>query len=319
MKKRLGMMKGVNLGGWLSQCDYSDERLATFIQEEDFARIAGWGVDHVRLPVDCDVLMDGQGRLLERGFERIAWAIAACRRHGLKMVLDLHKAPGFGWDAAEKRARTELFTGDAACEAQYYALWEALAQRFGGDAEHVVFELLNELTDPAFAAEWNRISAETIRRIRVFAPETFILVGGHTYNCAASVPSLVPPADGRVIYNFHCYDPMAFTHQGAYWVDALDKSVRVAFEESGASEAYFEELFAPALAHAQENGTSLYCGEYGVIDVAPCAEAIKWLRCIHDVFARHGIPHAIWNYKQLDFGLTDARWDALRDELNAAL
>lgn len=319
MRNRLGMFRGVNLGGWLSQCDYSEERLMTFITEADIARIASWGVDHVRLPVDCDVLMDEQGMLTERGFERIAWAITTCGRYGLKLVLDLHKAPGFGWDEQERRARTEMFCGDAVMEGRFYTLWEALAQRFGQYADRVVFELLNELTDVAFTDEWNRISGECIRRIRVHAPETLILVGGHTYNIPAAVPTLAAPADERVLYNFHCYDPQPFTHQGAHWVDALDKSVRIAFHDSGASEQYFEQLFAPAIAYAKKHGTTLYCGEYGVIDAAPCEEAIKWLKCIHDVFLRHGIPHAVWNYKQMDFGLTDPRWDALREELNACL
>ena len=51
MKKLNGFNKGVNLGGWFSQCDYSKDRLDNFIKEEDFKTIAGWGLDHVRLPI----------------------------------------------------------------------------------------------------------------------------------------------------------------------------------------------------------------------------------------------------------------------------
>ena len=45
MLKELGVMRGVNLGGWLSQCDYSEERLDTFITEDDFKQIAALGGD----------------------------------------------------------------------------------------------------------------------------------------------------------------------------------------------------------------------------------------------------------------------------------
>ena len=58
MKNKTGMHRGVNLGGWLSQCDYSADRLNHFIKEEDFAVIASWGLDHVRIPVDFNVLED---------------------------------------------------------------------------------------------------------------------------------------------------------------------------------------------------------------------------------------------------------------------
>ena len=41
--KELGFVRGVNLGGWMSQCDYSEDRLEHFITERDFAVIASWG------------------------------------------------------------------------------------------------------------------------------------------------------------------------------------------------------------------------------------------------------------------------------------
>ena len=43
MRKWIGYEKGVNLGGWLSQCDYSKERLEHFIEEEDIRRLSTWG------------------------------------------------------------------------------------------------------------------------------------------------------------------------------------------------------------------------------------------------------------------------------------
>ena len=33
MKKLEGFQHGINLGGWLSQCDYTEERYSTFITE----------------------------------------------------------------------------------------------------------------------------------------------------------------------------------------------------------------------------------------------------------------------------------------------
>ena len=53
----------------------------------------------------------------------------------------------------------------------------------------------------------------------------------------------------------------------------------------------------------------------GVIDVVPPEEAVKWFRDLHKVFARHGIAHAMWSWKQMDFGLIDERMDGVRDEL----
>ena len=47
MLRSKGFHKGINLGGWMSQCDYSKERLDNFITSSDIEQIARWGFDHV--------------------------------------------------------------------------------------------------------------------------------------------------------------------------------------------------------------------------------------------------------------------------------
>ena len=94
MLKNKGFYRGINLGGWLSQCDYSEDRLNNFITEPDFAKIASWRFDHVRIPIDYNVLENEDGSFMESGFARIDWALEMCRKYGLTTVLDLHKTAG---------------------------------------------------------------------------------------------------------------------------------------------------------------------------------------------------------------------------------
>ena len=56
MKKIIGFNKGINLGGWLSQCLYEKKHYDTFICEADLKTISLWGLDHVRVPIDYEVL-----------------------------------------------------------------------------------------------------------------------------------------------------------------------------------------------------------------------------------------------------------------------
>ena len=313
MLKEMGFTRGVNLGGWMSQCDYSPERLEGFIREEDIAAIAGWGLDHVRLPVDYNVLESEDGSAyLEEGFERIRKTEKWCRKYGLNLVIDLHKTAGFSFDAGEME--TGFFSSEAYQE-RFYRLWEQIAARCGGSPEHVAFELLNEVTDPSFIGAWNRISRTCIERIRPIAPKALILIGSYHNNSAAAVPALAAPADDLVVYNFHCYDPLTFTHQGAPWVPEMAPDFRQSFEEAAIPADYFEKAFASAIEAAEKNNTALYCGEYGVIDRARPEDAVKWFRLIHDTFEKHGISRAAWSYKEMDFGLGDSRMDAVRDEL----
>ncbi len=313
--KDFGFYRGVNLGGWLSQCDYSRERMDHFVTEKDFDRIASWGLDHVRIPVDYNVLENEDGTYKQDGFDRLTRAIAWAKARKMRVVLDLHKTAGFSFDAAEKEAG---FFFNEACQERFYRLWEELARHFN-DPEHVAFELLNEVTEKEFIGAWNRISAECIRRVRALCPKTLILIGSYWNNSASAVKDLVAPADDRVIYNFHCYEPVQFTHQGAHWVPGLDMEKRISFAESGTDEAYFEELFAPAIRAAQERGTCLYCGEYGVIDRASPEDTVRWYETIHRVLEKHEISRAAWSYREMDFGIGDQRLDAVREQIVQAL
>ena len=219
-----GFQKGVNLGGWFSQCDHTAERYDRFIRDDDFAVIRAWGADHVRVPVDYELLEDADGAPREDGYARLERTVALCRQNGLHMVLDLHKTAGFSFDPGEQEAG---FFDSERYQERFYRRWERIAQRFGGDADMLAFELLNEVTEKTYRDAWNRIAATCIARIRAVAPTVPILIGGYWHNSAVSVKDIDVPIDEHIVFNFHCYEPLIFTHQGAYWMATMDRAFRI--------------------------------------------------------------------------------------------
>ena len=312
MLKEKGFYKGVNLGGWFSQCDYSEDRLNNFITEPDIEKIASWGVDHVRIPVDYNIVEDEKGNYIEKGFERIENAFALCKKYGLNVVFDLHKTAGFSFDFGEKE---EGFFGSEALQERFLRLWEEFARRFGKLHETVVFELLNEVTDKEYIGVWNKVSAECVKRIRKYAPDTLIFIGSYWNNSVEAVKDLEKPADDKIVYNFHCYEPLKFTHQGAYWTPLIKPEERISFEDSETTAEYFEKMFAEAIKKAKEYNVPLYCGEYGVIDVVSPEDTVSWFKTINSIFEKYGISRCAWCYKEMDFGLSDKRLDGVREEL----
>ena len=336
MREFKGYMHGINLGGWFSQCDHSEKRYDYFVRKDDFSRIARWGFDHVRIPVDYELILNEDLSFNEKGFKRLDDCISWCKDNSLNMVLDLHKTVGFSFDAGEQE---EGFFDSARYQDIFCDIWSAFAKRYG-QQKHVAFELLNEVSDPAYCDSWNRIIARTVSVIREHAPETKIIIGGYHNNSVEAIKDIAVPDDRNIVLNFHCYSPLVFTHQGAYWIPGMDRSFRMSFEQgyeeyrrltkqqispdhpdffpegNGKIDAsYFEELFADALKIAEERNVLLYCGEYGVIDLADPQETLKWYRCIHEVFEKHGIARSAWSYREMDFGLSDSRMDGVRDEL----
>ena len=73
--------------------------------------------------------------------------------------------------------------------------------------------------------------------------------------------------------------------------------------------------FRQAVEKAEADGVALYCGEYGVIDRTAPQSVVNWYRDIHTAFEKAGIGRAAWTYRQMDFGITDPHYDAVRDEL----
>lgn len=342
MSKLEGYKHGVNLGGWLSQCVHTNEHYDSFITEADFEVIRNWGLDHVRIPIDYDVLTDKNGNPRAGGYEYIEQAINWCKKYNLNMILDLHKTYGYSFDDGEME---EGFFDSERLQEMFYGLWREFAQRFGSDKSMLAFELLNEVTSKDYCDKWNEIAQKAIREIREICPDILILVGGYYNNSVEAVPDLFETNDPNVIYNFHCYEPLIFTHQGAPWVKGMNTSFRMklgekySYYERATKEninqdcahydnynpdgtpdmEYFETLFKAAIEVAAERGKELYCGEFGVIDRSSPEEAVNWYRLICGVLDKYGIGRAAWSYKKMDFGLSDARMDDVRAEILSCL
>ncbi len=334
-----GFEKGVNLGGWVSQCgagNYTKERFDTFITEKDIERIASWGLDHVRLPIDFHLFQNDDKSFIESGFGYIDNCLEWCAKYGLNTVLDLHKTMGFIFDDS---SYCEFFE-DKSLQDNFVAVWEEFTRRYGKYHDRVAFELLNEITMPWMAPKWNEIVRRTIEAIRKTNKDIRIIIGGIYNNSIKGLNVLDAPFDENIVFTFHCYSPLVFTHQSAYWVEKIpagfksdyrisvnemcDKTNEF-FGEDFAHEFYdsnepmgaefFERQFAQAVEIAEKYNIPLYCGEYGVIDRADTEQTVKWFEDINTAFKKLSIARCCWTYKEKDFGITDKHYAPILEKL----
>lgn len=343
MKTLAGYRKGVNLGGWLSQGPKDLKHYDTFIVESDIEKIASWGVDHIRLPLDYEAVENEDGTEKTSGYTYIDNCIAWCRKYNLNMVLDLHKTFGYSFDNLEYSSD---FFDDEKLQNRFYCLWDRLSNRYSKDSDIVMFELLNEIVRHDVVDQWNKIADKCIDVIRKNAPKAKILYGGVNYNAVTSIKGLLPPKDENVVYNFHCYEPMIFTHQTAGWMSQMPADFRISYpgdlkefidstrsimgstlgnvpeavtgrlaEIQKLGPAFFELLFEEAIRIAEERNVEIYCGEYGVIDQVDPKEAVLWFKDIHETFEKHGIGRAVWSYKKMDFGISDQHYADVLDDI----
>lgn len=328
---RDGFAAGVNLGGWISQYgEKNKEHFDTFITEQDIARIASFGMDHVRLPVDYPLIE-------KEGIEYVDLCLEWCRKHHLQVVLDLHKAPGYSFGTL---ATNSLFD-DPIQQSRFISLWESLAKRYRSQGTELWFELLNEIVEPT-SDRWNSLAHRTIKAIRRIDPTRTIVYGGNHYNSLFALRSIaVVKEDPNVVYTFHFYLPHLFTHQRASWDaftlefnqtvsypgpiqglkeflmdrpqderDRFQGELHVVYDRSILS-TYLQE----AVAFMEKTGRDLYCGEYGVIDCAPMDSRVRWHRDFVGLMRELQIGRAVWTYKEMNFGLINGKGHVVNEEL----
>jgi aryl-phospho-beta-D-glucosidase BglC (GH1 family) len=325
---------GINLGGWLSQYRaYDQAHFQSFITEADIAQIAAWGMDHVRLPVDYPVIQTEipPYEFIPSGLGYIRSCLQWCKQHGLGLILDLHKAPGFFFGTLQSN---DLFSEPAQQE-RFFNIWRELTRQFKEEGDNLVFELLNELVLPS-SDPWNRLARQTVEAIRAIDSQRWIIIGGNNYNSAPCLPEVTVLEDARVAYTFHFYEPMPVTHQKAAWVPALMNCEALPYPCPPLAPEFFPEeyrekmaqhigqvfdrnfllnVLQPALEFQQKTGRIVYCGEFGVIDQAPLATRVNWNREFVALLNENKIGRAYWSYKQMDFGLVNQAGELISQKL----
>lgn len=342
MKEFKGFQRGVDLGGWLSQSNYEKNHIETFIGEDDIELIKSWGADHVRLPFDFNIILDDNGEVKSDAFTYLDRCVEWCMKRDMHIVLDLHKTMGFSFDKGE--CETGFFD-NARYQDIFVNMWVELAKHYACFEDSVAFELLNEITDMQFAQPWNAIARRTVAEIRKHAPANYILIGGIFNNSIFGLTLLDKPYDDRIVYNFHYYNPLIFTHQKAYWIDNMPADFEISYP--GSAEEYYNRAtgildpglvepyknypgdvidikfmeweFKQAIEISEKLDVPLYCGEYGVIDAAPDADTLRWHEDIHSLFELYGISRAMWNFRGKDFGITDEKRKAVSKYLTELL
>lgn len=312
------LRRGINLSMWYAQAnDYSAHRLTTYTTEEDFKLVKSLGFDHARLSINPEPLMlNGKPDAFDpEAIARLDKTVAEITATGLVVILDIH--PEMPYVEA-------LGRGDDA-PANLLTFWKTFASHYAkSDPRQVYFEVLNEPhIEDSF--RWAGIQSRAIAAIRAIAPMHTIIATGNHWGGLQGLLELEPVRDSNVIYSFHNYDPMTFTHQGASWSTGYLKSLRDVpypsspenvsrLAEQQADERGRQELtkfgaehwdaarvdkeIATAEAWGAEHKVPVWCGEFGVYKTyADPAARAAWLHDMRVAFEAHHIGWAMWDYQ----------------------
>jgi hypothetical protein len=174
--------------------------------EEDFETLAAWGVTLVRYQmtrnwhgVGDNRDLDEFGAWLDGKLDCLEKVVIPCaRKHGIKVVVDMHVVPG-GRDAEREPAMfREKVYADAFVDA-----WRRIAARFKGNADAIYgYDLVNEPVQIGRAPfDWwtlQRLAAEAVREIDPDAPHSCHEPLPDELFCQISVPDRIHKEPLRV-------------------------------------------------------------------------------------------------------------------------
>jgi len=302
----------VNIAHWWRWPPSREARaLETYLSDAELAQLRSVGITGLRIPVEPEQVTDTSGNPRPDRIASLRIALDRIAASGLAAVLDLHP-------------RSASWVEDPTGPTRIRLLWSELAQAMAPtDPGAVAFELLNEPVFRGREADWHALQAELTANVRGIAPHHTLIASGCDWSSVAGLTRLPPLADRNVIYNFHFYVPMVFTHQGASWGsptirqmgglrwpsgdpatcrDALLPSpdpTATAWSQyycrEGWDAAHLARMVEPAAQWAAVNDARLFAGEFGAncTSISP-ASRLAWFADARRTLEAARVGWSVW-------------------------
>ena len=287
------------------------------ITEADFDRLADWGVTLVRFQMtggargwDSAVPLrsvPGWYRWVEKEMDILDKILAWAHTRGILVCVDLHSIPGGRvWPRDEHRMFVEPGYAELLVDT-----WERFARRYKGDGRIYGFDLINEPIQRNSNVDigcWE-LQERMAKAIRAIDPDRTIVMEANFDDSHNGMAIQSPLAMDNVIYEFHMYQPLAYTHQYVIGVTAQDvKEKGLKFNPKPYPNAdwrnpvlsttgcpFDKDYLRRAVRGAREfqlrHNARVYVGEFSVAAWATGAD--RYLADCADIFAEYGWD---WTY-----------------------
>lgn len=228
------------------------------------------GFDHVRQPFDPETA----------DIEKLKQLVANERAAGLQVIVDAHPK-------AEFKAR---FFADPKVRDAFVAMWRTVMTAIPADG--VYFELMNEPGSDS----WWPIQGRMIADLRMMTSAPIVANGGNS-SSLADLLSERPYRIANVVYNFHFYNPMRFSHQGVPWNPKWSGLKDIRYPGEGYDAEKLRKRFDAANQWSKTYKVPITCNEFGAWRAAPSPDREAYLRDVSSALKAANIGRTVWQYK----------------------
>ncbi len=303
--------KGINANQWLSanKNAFDPNRYS----EADFIQMHQLGFSHVRIPVGFHKWADiHTGIISDTLFQYLDNALYWGIKNHLKVIIDFHPQREDdpillnqnNLDFVESKNRIANF-------------WKTVAIRYNHiSSDSLLYDIYNE-PDFVDKSEYTEFANQVIDSIRNVDKYKTIIID-------ITLSKLSQIHDPNIIGTFHFYSPGLFTHQGQQWTETPNHTIGVPFPYQasmmpplnindtsninlvnqysnypviGTVENIKQKI--KTLYHQLQSSYNipLYCGEFGVSNIAPIDDKLIWLKTVRESLDSLSIPWSLWSWK----------------------
>jgi endoglucanase len=332
------LKKGVNFTNWCQRY-YGREQFKNlnYISDYELTALKNAGITYIRLPIEPSVIFNVNGDWSQPSTNLTSYLDPIINRlmsKGFAVIVDLHYT----------------YRGDSSFDDKLYTnptkrnelknFWKNLALRYKNyDQNKLFYEVLNE---PAWGdylykkspdpndysgynigkVNWWNYQRELIASIRQSDTRHTIICGADGWNGSypladslRDTTSLGAYNDARIVYNFHFYDPMEFTHQGFLHPAGTN------YPSWNTNVTTIRPAIDNVFRAARDTGLNLplMCNEFGansaIIKAGPqdggkagqrwCSylDRRQWLRDVRQLLESYNILWTVWGYEAEGFGM----------------
>ncbi|WP_221075512.1 glycoside hydrolase family 5 protein [Agarivorans aestuarii] len=188
--------------------------------EQDYIRLKEMGFNSIRFYLNYQTFESDSApyKYHQSGWDWLDKNVQWAEKHGIYLVLNIHvpqggfQSNGAGdalWDKRENQLRL-------------ISLWQAIAKRYQGHPNVAALDLLNEPVTTRSKQQWEDLANELVTAIRQVNQQQMIfverLLAVKNQWQIDEQQNFFKLADPNVVYQYHFYEPMAFSHQQASWL-----------------------------------------------------------------------------------------------------
>jgi len=324
--------KGVNFSEWFES---PSAEVIPFINytEQDFIDVKNLGADVVRLPIRLHSMTSGPPYYTINPilFKLLDIAVDWAEKYGLYIILEnASSRPGHPTDDDVDKILLPV--------------WTQMANHFKNRTSYVIYEIFSEPYGSITSARWGEIQGKVIETIRRYDQDRIIIIGGTDWNSIDALSAVPNYKDPNLIYTFHFYDPVLFTHQGADWMGppsyASLKGVPFPYDKkrmpripsdlkgtwisdflahsypNAATYKALSDQLNKAVAFSLKRDVPIFCGEFGVLRTnCRNEDRVRWYKYVANALSIRNISRTSWDYYG-DFGIFNIKNGNFDYELN---